>query len=446
MTSRRRVWRILVPLLAIVLLGGAITAWLANRGDGLRELLARHEAEGLGSKLADLLVDAPAVDADVQERLTAWCVRHASVGGLWMAEKDEQDLLRGRDLPPARVSDHEAFRPAAEELAVLLESESLRFDVLATAQAQIEGTTPRPSWIPPLEFPGQIPLHRAARWYALEAARSQDPEPALRALDRLLEASARPACQIEHMFLASRALVRDRAYLRLAMLGGNSPGRLRLWLEEPPPPIEALADVLRADRLYVIAPRAHAHLDGTLEDQDASYRRRTRDLLDVIEDVYHRNVEQEGESAAHLEMTAEFERILRGDRPVRHLDDLARRQPKGYVGIGVEGFRLTVLGNRYGEALHRAARLCVRALAIRRSTGEFPADDAAFRRALGAGAGALDGGPWAFRLRYTCWAPNRIRVDIDPGRSTPGTSWRSTPATSYRGASRSPPCRPTGPR
>jgi hypothetical protein len=240
---------IVLGLLSVTLVSTALV--IRERGwDELNALTERIRAEGRGLTPADLVAEAPVVDAARQER--AWALVGATslypeirtkTWGMVALEPSAKDLAKLAQESARVMRDSAACRLQWRDLhasgpVVLSLLGWLKHDLPEPEQAGI-------SKMAACRIPCLLAMRQVANAFATEARLAPDPRPALTELDALVGSCAPNGSIIDAMIAIAVSTIRDEAWLEAATRGHDQAP----WVAHLPDYRLAALRRMRAERL-----------------------------------------------------------------------------------------------------------------------------------------------------------------------------------------------------
>ena len=429
-------WAGLVIVLVAGLLFGLVALRRIGHGETLTALIKRHEAEGRGTKLEDVLDREPDLDAKLQEQAAAWMAQRSRSGPDFSPDEPSAWFLDGAAEPPEKTrAAHDSLRPAMEELAKLLREPRLCLSNLGWLREHLTRREPGTSDFRltfNMKLPSSWHLLGAASWFQVQALRGET-DAALTSLDRLADAMRPVGTFMDAVFLHAVLHRRDLTHVALAMRDRLPAARRDAWLSEQPQPASSMAAAYRAERILHALPLARVVADGDLGAVRKTYFFLSDNIVERIDHEMYLRWSAAGEAAQAVDLKARIADYLRDPAAYPKLaeTDAWMAGAEHLLRAELHVWRQALKGLLWHTTFHRAARLAVRALDLHRR-GLLPADEAALREALGSNAVLLDAGPWSLALRYEPPSGGRLRFSIAAEGALPAFV-RPEDESSYRG-------------
>lgn len=230
-------------------------------------LMSDIRASGLPVDAETLIARAPAVDATRQAQLLKLMQSRAP----WPEGISKQSMYRDLDEPrpdPARTAAvASALAAGASDVAELARIMDQGPIVVSTyGWIERDPASLRQLTIAELStasVPNLLMCRGFAQWWALEARRADDPEPALSRLDAWCASHTCSAILIDSMVEWAVAEIRDDIHLWLATRDRLDPARLQRWAGEPPLARELLAQGFDGERCLYWGPSARMPIGET---------------------------------------------------------------------------------------------------------------------------------------------------------------------------------------
>jgi hypothetical protein len=401
--------------LLVVLAGmGVVVLGVRTRSKGqdhLRQVLARQASRGYGDSLDDLIAAAPRIDAARQQRCWEWIQARAKLPSSYSKPLDETWYLASAAHPPEEDREWaEALRPVMEDLRGILSAGPVCFTSLGWIRQDKERLAASRVSERRLRLAHLLRLREAHRWFAFEAMTTEDPRPALDALDALGVALSDPGCLIDAMIAGACASMRDRAYARLALRGELPEERLEAWVGEPARGTSWVADAWRGERLLYWAPLGQDLLAGS------SIGDHFDDQGGVAAWLYGAS-----DCALFLEFLEANEGHMRGTvdvSEVRHVSDRIGSLGLPYDLAVANRAAMYMVSVRW-RAEHRLVRLGVLVALVAHESRSVPNTEAEARAWMGSRAVLMDAGAWDVALKYERLGDKCCRIAVDPKSPLP---------------------------